>query len=126
MFSAYLCIETFRHFKMNFKNQCIKDVTQKTQFILYSILLMRLNLSFSKSLRSISCGGSFFNDEFVQFYTLKLIPVKIDNNGPQDDLENLLLYSLLTYLLKIRDQILNKRLISFYTPKALLIRFKTR
>lgn len=64
---------------------------------------MRLNLSFSKSLRSISCGGSFFNDEIVQFYTLKLIPVKIDNNGPQDDLENLLLYSLLTYRLKIRD-----------------------
>lgn len=123
MFSAYLCIETFRHFKMNFKNQCIKDVThKKTQFILYSILLMRLNLSFSKSLRSISCGGSFFNDEFVQFNTFKLIPVKIDNNGPQDDLEN----SLLTYLLKIRDQILNERLISFYTPKALLIRFKTR
>lgn len=83
---------------------------------------MRLNLSFSKSLRSISCGGSFFNDEFVQFYTFKLIPVKIDNNGPQDDLEN----SLLMYLLKIRDQILNERLISFYTPKALLIRFKTR
>lgn len=87
---------------MNFKNQCIKDVTQKTQYILYNILLMRLNLSFSKSLRLISCRGSFFNDELVQFYTFKLILVNIDNNGPQD-LEHLLLCSLLTYLLKTCD-----------------------
>lgn len=69
---------------------CIKNITQRAQFNLSNILVRKLNLSTSCAL----CGGSFFNNDFVQFYTFKLILVKIDNNGRQD-LDNLLLYSLL-------------------------------
>lgn len=84
--------------------QCIKNITQRAQFnFSYNILVRRLNLSISLlSTPCALCGGSFFNNDFVQFYTFKLILVKIDKNGRQD-LDNLLLYSLLTNLFKIRD-----------------------
>lgn len=84
---------------------CIKNITQRAQFNLSNILVRKLNLSISKLSLSTSCalcGGSFFNNDFVQFYTFILVLVKINNNGRQN-LDNLLLYSLLTNLFQIRD-----------------------
>lgn len=90
--------------ELNFKKKpiaycffCIKNITQRAQFNLSNILVRKLNLSISKLSLSTSCAlcrGSFFNNDFVQFYTFILVLVKINNNGRQN-LDNLLLYSLL-------------------------------